>query len=614
MNSVERPAETPVEGSASIKEYTRLKDDLLRSIGRMSGMKHLDGESFAELNEKLTANVFNLVVVGQFKRGKTCLIDALMGSEILPVAVVPLTSIVTVLKFGEEVSATVFYEDGRREEIDPARIDEYVTESGNPKNIKKIHEVVITYPSDYLRDGVRLIDTPGVGSVYQHNTDVAYRYLPKSDAALFLLSVDQPLGQAEIDFLTDVRQYADRIFFLLNKIDYLTDGEIEESLRFSRTTLRDLMGSDVKIFPISARQALDGKLGGSTELLQKSRLPIFSAALDQFLLHEKGRVLLVSVANSLLRILAQGSLELGIEIKSLTAPLDELNEKIRTFEAKKEKIVRERGDLGLLLEGEVNRLIREVLDEDIRSFKRELAPRLQERLDWLHGEKKDLPLKELNQALETLVIEEVQTAFSAFHAAEEEKIIEEFRSICSRFSSDINDAVDELMQFSSELFSVPMEAGSQGGPRVIESSFSFKILEEPVGLDMLSTSLAENLPGLVHGRFQKLKAYLARWANRVIYNKRKQQMIEAIEMQAGRLRSDYLQRLHRSKSTFLKDSLQRIEAAAEGLSRAIGSGMEMRRKGEQEAEARRLAILRELSELEAIRDEIAGIKGRAEAS
>ena len=64
-----------------------------------------------------------------------------------------------------------------------------------------MQEVLITYPSPYLKDGVRLIDTPGVGSVYEHNTDVAYQYLPKSDAALFLLSVDQPVSKAELNFL-----------------------------------------------------------------------------------------------------------------------------------------------------------------------------------------------------------------------------------------------------------------------------------------------------------------------------------------------------------------------------------------------------------------------------
>ena len=194
-----------------------------------------------------------------------------------------------------------------------------------------------TYPSTYLKDGVRLIDTPGVGSVYQHNTDVAYHYLPKSDAALFLLSVEQPVSQAELDFLRDVRNYADRIFFLLNKIDYFSDDEVEESIAFSKRIITEVMGSDLRIFPVSAKLALEGKMNGSNELLKNSKLPAFSEVLDKFLMHEKGKVLLLSVTHSLLRILAQARLESELELKSLTTPLDELEAKVEAFGSKEKR-------------------------------------------------------------------------------------------------------------------------------------------------------------------------------------------------------------------------------------------------------------------------------------
>ena len=181
-----------------------------------------DRTSCLEWKEKLETNTFNLVAVGQFKRGKTCLINALLGADILPVSVVPLTSIVTIVVYGETVGVKVFFKNGKIVDIPVESLPDYVTETGNPKNEKAVSEVVVFYPSPYLKDGVRLVDTPGVGSVYVHNTDVAYRYLPKSDAALFLLSIDQPVSSAEIEFLNDVREYAGRIFFLLNKTDYLS--------------------------------------------------------------------------------------------------------------------------------------------------------------------------------------------------------------------------------------------------------------------------------------------------------------------------------------------------------------------------------------------------------
>ena len=356
-----------------------------------------------ELLEKVRTNTLNLVVVGQFKRGKTCLINALMGVDLLPTAVVPLTSIVTVLSYGEVLHIEVSFQDGKVRAIDPQKLVDYVTEPGNPKNVKNVKEVLVRYPSAYLKDGVRLVDTPGVGSVYLHNTDVAYQYLPNSDAALFLLSVEQPVSKAELDFLKDVQQYSDKIFFLLNKIDYVTSKEIQASIEFTGRTIKEATGLDVKVYPISAKQALDGKLKGSEKLLKQSKLPAFSEVLSKFLVEEKGKILLLSVTNNLLRTLSQARLHLELELQSLTCPLDELQEKLQILEAKQEQILLEERSFDLLLDGEVKRLIKTRLDEDLEAFKKEFIPQMEQGFDTFCNDHQDLSLKELNDVLEAYV-------------------------------------------------------------------------------------------------------------------------------------------------------------------------------------------------------------------
>jgi len=184
-----------------LDKYSHLKEELVKCIDSILTIEGIPGSICKELREKIDNNVFNLVVLGQFKRGKTTLINALLGAEILPTAVVPLTSIATILIYGDTLSIKVYFNDGRVTEIDLASLPQYVTEKGNPRNEKDLQEVIITYPSSYLKDGVRLIDTPGVGSVYEHNTDVAYQYLPKSDAARFFFSVTKPLARLNWIFL-----------------------------------------------------------------------------------------------------------------------------------------------------------------------------------------------------------------------------------------------------------------------------------------------------------------------------------------------------------------------------------------------------------------------------
>lgn len=333
--------------------YSLFKADLLYCINELLAVEGVSGRQCEELREKIEANAFNLVVAGQFKRGKTSLINALLGAEILPVSVVSLTSIATIITYGESVRTKAHFNDGRVEDINPGSLPEYVTGKGNPKNVKDVSEVVITYPSPYLKDGVRLIDTPGVGSIYQHNTDVAYRYLPKSDAVLFLLSVDQPMGKAELDFLKDVREYSSKIFFLLNKADYLNEHDLKESLDFSLNVLREAMGPDIKIFPASARLALEGKLNDSVSMLQKSLLPKFSEALADFLMEEKGNVLIAAAVNNLIKMVSQLRFTLELEAKSLEMPLEELRQKIAAFERKKEEALTEKRDFDFPLDGKI---------------------------------------------------------------------------------------------------------------------------------------------------------------------------------------------------------------------------------------------------------------------
>lgn len=580
----------------SVSAYSRLKDQVIGCIDEMLSIEAIRGCPCEDLREKIEKNTFNLVVVGQFKRGKTSLINALLGADILPVAVVPLTSIVTIMTYGEAFRIRVYFNDGRVTEIKPENLMEYVTEKGNPKNIKDVREVVITYPSPYLKDGVRLIDTPGVGSIYQHNTDVAYQYLPKSDAAVFLLSVDQPMSKAELDFLNDVREYSNKIFFLLNKADYLNEKELQESIDFSRTVLKETMGMDVRIFPLSAKLALDGKRSGSEELLEKSRLPEFSEILNKFLMEEKGKILLLSVINNLLRILSQSRFELELELKSLTVPIDELEKKLSVFGKRKETVMLEKQDFDILLDGETRRLLKDILDEGLDRFKKEIIPDVMAKLEAFYNENRNLTLRELHKALEEQVIREVKDAFSNWRMVMDEKLAKAFESICRRFILRIDEVVDELLRFSSELFQIPFDAVKAEALWTVKSGFYYKFKDEPVGLEMLAGTLTLALPRFI--------------GERIILKKMKEYLLQVVDVQSGRVRYDFAERLDKSKLDFRWEMLQRIDATIEGIETAIKKGMSERQEGEEKAEERGNAIREVMERIDAIREGLEGIRER----
>jgi len=287
-------------------DYGQVKNNLLGTIDRLHEVVRQETrKALMETRAKLAEGAFNLVVLGQFKRGKSTLINALLGEKILPTAIVPLTSVVTILRYGPQLRVEVQYLDERKQEVQLADLPAYITERENPRNQKGVKEVTVFYPSAYLKGGVRIIDTPGAGSVYSHNTDVAYAYLPYVDAAIFVTSADPPLSNSEHQFLTDIRAFVDKLFFILNKIDQVSEADREEALEFTTRIIEENVGKGrVKMHPLSARMALDGKRKGDSGLLQASLLPAFERRLQDFLVYEKGKVFLRAVVNNLLKLVA----------------------------------------------------------------------------------------------------------------------------------------------------------------------------------------------------------------------------------------------------------------------------------------------------------------------
>ncbi len=585
---------------SSKSSYAKLKNELLECTDEMLMIENVRGCPCEELREKIRSNTFNLVVVGQFKRGKTSLINALLGADILPVAVVPLTSIATIMTWGEALRITVHFNDGRTAEIKPESLPEYVTERGNPKNVKDVSEVVVTYPSPYLKDGVRLIDTPGVGSIYQHNTDVAYRYLPKSDAALFLLSVDQPMSRAELDFLNDVKDYSNKIFFVLNKSDYLRENELRESIEFSRSGLKEAMCADVKLFPVSARLALDGMTMKDGDLLQKSMLPLFSQELNRFLMEEKGNVLIFSVSNNLLRSISQAKLELALELKSLETPLEELQKKIAVFEKRKQEVTLEKQDFDILLDGETKKLTNTTLDEDITHCRKDLLAHEMTHLEEQFAQMKTLPSREMRNALEQVIISHTKQAFNVWRALEDDRLAKAFESMCGRYVAKISDTVDALLKFSSDLFEIPFETVKSEALWSDKSRFSYKFRDEPVGIEIVASSLTLALPKFI--------------GDKIILNKMKEYLTRVVDMQLARLGNDFEDRIEKSKLSFRWEMLQKIEAAIEGIGTAIEKGMTRRSSGEQEAAGRKQAITATAETLDEIRDRLMRIRASVDAA
>jgi GTPase Era involved in 16S rRNA processing len=252
--------------------YTEIKK-LLRDIGEDIGSiaRTTANEStltdFAHWKIDLDTDVFNIVVVGEFNRGKSTLLNALFGMSVLPVGVTPTTAVVTILRFSDTKMILVHHRSGKVEEIDYSEIaiKQFVAES--PSTASTIDYVEVGIPHPLLRSGVVYVDTPGVSDLSTERTEVTYRYVPRADAVLFVIDSTQPVTKSEMEFLqmAILDKGVDRLLFVSNFSDLLDDEEIANAEEKTQNKLESVIGaSDPKVFLISARKGLSEETRGQS--------------------------------------------------------------------------------------------------------------------------------------------------------------------------------------------------------------------------------------------------------------------------------------------------------------------------------------------------------------
>jgi ribosome biogenesis GTPase A len=307
-----------------LAEYRRRKlelAELIRTVMRLGEQRRDQARvaSARELLARLAEDRFQLAVVGQFSRGKSTLINAILGHSYLPTGGLPMTSVVTTVGYGSRPQATV----RRTEDAFPIRapvddLERFVAQASAEREELGVAWVDIEVPAEILRLGFCFVDTPGVGSAIAANTATTRRFLPEADAVIFVTSFDAPLGEAEVGFLDEVRRHVERLFLVVNKLDLVSEAEAEEVLAFIRDQAFDLTGGQPRTFAVSARGALEAKVRGDAERLAGSGLPQLERTLVGFLTSEKSRSFLLRMCDRAERLMAHQRLdvELGRRVRS----------------------------------------------------------------------------------------------------------------------------------------------------------------------------------------------------------------------------------------------------------------------------------------------------------
>jgi hypothetical protein len=281
------PAEEP---QSRLQDYEAVKFELAGLIREASSAAWQAKQEklqrdFQSLLKRLAEDRFYLTLAGQFSRGKTTLMNAMLGMDRLPSGVVPVTSVITAVSYNTRERVLMHFENSNlTHEVPLSELPEWITERGNPGNERKIEMAEVQLPAELLRRGAFFVDTPGLGSAVIENTETTQRFLPHIDALVLVTSFEFPLSQEEILFLRRACELHRKIFVVVNKLDLCTPGQRDEVLDVIRLRVaEETSADDISFFAVSASEALAGKLGRDPERLERSGLPVFERALVNYL-------------------------------------------------------------------------------------------------------------------------------------------------------------------------------------------------------------------------------------------------------------------------------------------------------------------------------------------
>ncbi|MCX7982943.1 MAG: dynamin family protein [Syntrophales bacterium] len=201
--------------------------------------------------------LIDVAILGQFKAGKSSFINSLIGRRLLPVGVIPVTTVITRLKYGPEERAIVTHFDGTEEEIPLERLDEFTSEAKNPANQKDVAVVDIELPSLEDYEGLRIVDTPGLGSVFKYHMETSEQWLPEVGAAILAVSAERPLAENDVGLIRELLRYTPRIVLMITKVDLITPEQREEVVKFFKETLTRELNREFPIFLYSNRENLE---------------------------------------------------------------------------------------------------------------------------------------------------------------------------------------------------------------------------------------------------------------------------------------------------------------------------------------------------------------------
>jgi len=567
------PAAGDVDGAARLLRLAQLAEEL--------GSNRI-AEEARDLAGRISEGRFYVACIGQFKRGKSTLINALIGDPVLPVGFTPVTAVPTVIRFGDKRRARIQVRDSSWQEVSVSDLKQYVSEECNPENTKGIRGVEVFVPSSLLAGGMCFVDTPGLGSVFTGNTAATHAFIPHVDAALVVIGADPPLAGEELALVEAVAQHVQDLVLVLNKADRTTPEEKAAAVNFADRQVRKRLQRGLgPILEVSAAERIDNR--GPERDWQK-----LVDALDG-LVEQSGRRLIYSACERGIGRLSEQLLAVvGEEREALQRPIEVSERRIATMKitiAEAERSMRELRYLFMAEQQHISDLFvdrhkaflarvlpgaKEELEQVISSLPYGLGPRYRRRL-----------MKEVQEIAKRCVIPWLRP--------EQEEAEQQYRRVSPRFVEMGNDFLKKLAEGGiPELARMPHALDPEVGFRV-RSTFTFADyiqVAQPVSPLRWLADVFLSFIGALY----------------LIKNDGREFLVTLLEVNSTRVQSDILNRIQESHGHLEVEIRKLLHEVSRMAEQALSNARRVREEGASAVDAAKERLGRLEDEVANLRD------------
>lgn len=496
-----------------------------------------------QMRDQLSARQVRVVVLGEAKRGKSSLINALAGVELLPTGVIPVTSVATVVRRDPTDAVRVTYLGGRVEQVGLDRVADYVTEEQNPGNRLGVESVEMLVADLPWGRSLVFVDTPGTGSVDEHHDEVSTAAAQTMDVALTVLTSDPPVTARERHQIADAAARSAKLLIVVTKSDLLTDPELATVMAYTGEISRQAVGHDIEIIVVSAKNARTQPHPGLVRLRQL----IACVAADP-----SQQILARSLRDRARRIAQAGRDEVAVSLSLTGLESAKASDRARAFAIAVEEARAQHRDCRALVSAEV-RSLNTQLDESCTSASRDLV-------GVLHQSVKGLDDEGRREAMsEAIAVDEITR--QATECAEGWRrgaatVVEEQLAVIGRRATALMEAaIAELRDAAQELLGVSLTIAMEPISLPVDARFFYVQTSVTDIAAAVSSAVRHRLPrGL---RRRSTTAHLRETAELLA------------DRQLGRARGDLRLRLSEAERTLVRqvescmgELLDRLERAA----------------------------------------------------